>query len=53
MGSFCKKCGKIMKDPQLSHCSDECLLSDIKSSKSAGEDSKGAELWDEETDPWN
>jgi len=40
MGKFCKKCGKLMKNITATHCSDECLLSDIKNSKSLDE-SKG------------
>ena len=52
MGNFCKKCGKIMKKPQLSHCSDECILADMKGSESLDEFSKGVNSWDEETDPW-
>jgi len=51
MGKFCKKCGKIMKYPELSHCSDECIFTDVKNSKSLGGD-KGAESWTEESDPW-
>ncbi|MCE9652922.1 MAG: hypothetical protein K8Q89_07715 [Nitrosarchaeum sp.] len=51
MGDFCKKCGKIMKNPLLSHCSDECIFADIKNSSSV-EELKGAESWDEKTDPW-
>ncbi len=41
-----------MKIPKISHCSDECLLSDIKNSESLGKDSKGAESWNEKTNPW-
>ena len=52
MGKFCKKCGKIMKTPKISHCSDECLLADIKNSTSLVKDSKGIELWKEKTNPW-
>jgi len=52
MGKFCIKCGKLMKDPELSHCSDECVLADIKRSNTLDEDSKGAEVWNEESDPW-
>ena len=51
MGKFCKKCGKIMKYPELSHCSDECIFTDVKNSKSLG-GNKGVESWAEESDPW-
>jgi len=40
-----------MKNITATNCSDECLLSDIKNSKSLNE-SKGAESWNEEADPW-
>jgi len=40
-----------MKHPELSHCSDECVLADVKNSKSLGGD-KGIESWREESDPW-
>jgi hypothetical protein len=52
MGKFCKKCGRVMKKPQASHCSDECLLADIKKSQSLDKKSKGAEAWGEDADPW-
>jgi len=52
MGKFCKKCGKIMKRPELSHCSDECILADIKKSKSLGGSKNGVQSWGEQTDPW-
>ena len=52
MGKFCKKCGKLMKNIKATHCSDECLLSDIKNSKLADESSKGIESCNEESDPW-
>lgn len=45
-------CGKIMKNSELSHCSDECLLSDIKNSESIKKDIKGVESWDEKSDSW-
>ena len=41
-----------MKNPDPTHCSDECLFEDIKDSKSLKEDAKGAEFWNEKTDPW-
>ena len=52
MGKFCKKCGKIMKKPKASHCSDECLLKNIKNSKSLNKISSGVEAWGEDADPW-
>lgn len=50
MGQYCKNCGKIMKKPKLTHCSDECLFMHIKNSKSV--DKEYNELWSEKTDPW-
>ena len=52
MGKFCKRCGKIMKNPQLTHCSDECLLADLHSTKSKSTEGKDAKSWDEKSDPW-
>ena len=40
-----------MKHYEINHCSDECLVSDIQSSKSLDE-TEGAESWKEESDPW-
>jgi len=40
-----------MKYPELSHCSDECIFTDVKNSKSLG-GNKGVESWAEESDPW-
>jgi len=40
-----------MKYPELSHCSDECIFTDIKNSKSLGGD-KGIEYGPEVSDPW-
>jgi hypothetical protein len=48
MASWCKNCGKVMKFPEPTHCSDECLLSDVKNSKTLDPDGKGAENWGEE-----
>ena len=45
-------CDKIMKNSELSHCSDECLLSNVKNSKPVKKDTKGVELWDEKSDSW-
>lgn len=52
MGKWCLNCGKIMKDPELTHCSDECLMESLKKSKSKRKDDKGVEYWQEESDPW-
>ena len=52
MGKWCLKCGKVMKNPELTHCSDECLLADIKNSKTLDADGLGAEKWSEESKPW-
>jgi hypothetical protein len=52
MGKFCEECQKLMKNPDLSHCSDECLFEDIKNSKSLKDDAKDAEFWNEKTNPW-
>jgi len=51
MGKFCKECGKIMRLSKMSHCSDECLFTSIKDSKSLSQNSD-AEQWGEESDPW-
>jgi hypothetical protein len=52
MGKFCKHCRKIMKKPKSTHCSDECLFTNIKKSKSLDRTSKGAETWGKNSDPW-
>ena len=52
MATWCKNCGKVMKIPELTHCSDECLLNNVKTSKTLNSDGKGAEKWREESDPW-
>jgi hypothetical protein len=52
MGTWCLKCGKVMKNPKNTHCSDECLLADIKKSKTLNPDGRGAEKWNDESDPW-
>jgi len=41
-----------MKNSKATHCSDECLLSDIKNSKSLNKESKGIVTGGEDTDPW-
>lgn len=52
MGKWCLNCGKVMKHTELTHCSDECLLTYVKKSESKRKDNDGAEHWDEESDPW-
>ena len=52
MGKQCIRCGKPVKKPELTHCSDECLMADIKKSKSLRKDGKDAAKFDEKTDPW-
>lgn len=52
MGKWCLNCGKIIKDQELTHCSDECLMEYVKKSKSKRMDGKSAEFWKEESDPW-
>lgn len=52
MGKWCLNCGKIMKYQELTHCSDECLLADVKNSESKRKDGDDAEYWKEESDPW-
>lgn len=52
MGEWCLTCGKIMKESELTHCSDECLMEYVKKSKSKRVDNMDAEHWQEESDPW-
>lgn len=52
MGKWCLRCGKILKNSNNTHCSDECLLSDIKKSETLSSDGKGAESWNDASDPW-
>ncbi|BDQ30813.1 hypothetical protein NZNM25_13640 [Nitrosopumilus zosterae] len=52
MGKYCENCGKYMKISELTHCSDECLLSGIKDSTSLSENGFNAISWDEKSDPW-
>ena len=33
MGEWCTNCGRVMKYQELTHCSDECLMEEIKQSK--------------------
>lgn len=52
MGQFCLRCGKKMKHHELTHCSDECLLADMKDTRPANEEHNGSDKWGEESDPW-
>ena len=49
MEDKCEKCGEKLKDPRLTHCSEECLFSNLKNSKSITD--TPIETWSE-TDPW-
>ena len=40
-----------MKNSELTHCSDECLLDSIRNSVSIT-DNGGAISWDDRSDPW-
>ena len=42
-----------MKFSDLTHCSDECLLSTIRDSTTLAENGVSAITWDERSDPWN
>ena len=52
MGEWCLNCGKAMKNLELTHCSDECLLEEIKQSETLDPSGQGAETWNEESRPW-
>ena len=41
-----------MKEQEMTHCSDECLMEHVKKSESKQDDEKSAEYWLEESDPW-
>ncbi len=41
-----------MKNSDITHCSDECLLDMIKDSNSVGENKIDAISWVEKSDPW-
>lgn len=41
-----------MKNSDATHCSDECLLKEMKKSKSKRDDGRGVESWKEKSDPW-
>ena len=42
-----------MKNHKISHCSDECLLTEIKNSETVENENRGIESWKEKADPWN
>jgi hypothetical protein len=52
MGQYCENCGKFMKNSEVTHCSDECLLTYIKNSISLNDQEINAISWDERSDPW-
>jgi len=52
MGKHCTRCGKLVKKSELTHCSDECLMEDIKKSESLRKNGKDAAKFNEKTDPW-
>jgi len=52
MGKRCTRCDKLVKKPELTHCSDECLMADIKKSESLRKNGKDASKFNEKTDPW-
>lgn len=41
-----------MRNPELTHCSDACLLDSIRNSTSIIENGINATSWDDRTDPW-
>ena len=41
-----------MKNPQLTHCSDECLFSSLRDSNSLSDFGIDIGIWDEKSDPW-
>lgn len=52
LGKWCQNCGRVMKNPKLTHCSDECLMTSIKNSKTLNPEGQGAQGWNDESDPW-
>ena len=52
MGRYCKNCKKFMKNSDMTHCSDECLLAFVKKSETLTEIGISAITWDEKSDPW-
>ena len=49
MQGKCKKCGKKLEEPILTHCSNECLFKQIQSSQSLS--GIPIETWNDEN-PW-
>ena len=49
MESRCEHCGEELEHPKLTHCSNECLFTVIRNSKSIS--STPAETWDD-NEPW-
>ncbi len=41
-----------MKNSELTHCSDECLLAYVRGSKSLMKNGLNAISWEEKSDPW-
>ena len=41
-----------MKNSDVTHCSDECLLDLLRNSTSLNENSSNAISWDDRSDPW-
>ena len=52
MAQYCKNCRKFMKNSEMTHCSDECLLVSMKTSTSLNDTGINAISWDEKSDPW-
>ena len=52
MGIYCENCEKLMKNSEMTHCSDECLLAFIKNSNTLNDNDASAISWDEKSDPW-
>ena len=52
MGQYCENCKKMMKNSEMTHCSDECLLAFVRNSTSLGDKEINANSWDERSDPW-
>lgn len=48
MQGKCKTCGKKLPDPNITHCSNECLFYSIRNSKSIS--GTPIETWDD--NPW-
>ena len=52
MGRYCDNCKKFMKNFEMTHCSDECLLISVRDSVSLSDTEFSAITWDEKSDPW-